>query len=42
MLSGVENLRIMSEVLKSIDKITEAEEDTSENKKPGSSSGSWP
>jgi hypothetical protein len=31
MLSGVENLRVMSQVLKSIDKISDAEDDSGEN-----------
>lgn len=34
MLSGVENLRVMSQVLKSIDKVTETEENTSASQKP--------
>lgn len=34
MLSGVENLRVMSQVLKSIDKVTETEEKTSASQKP--------
>lgn len=34
MLSGVENLRVMSQVLKSIDKVTETEENTNPSQKP--------
>lgn len=34
MLSGVENLRVMSQVLKSIDKVTETEENTNLSQKP--------
>lgn len=34
MLSGVENLRVMSQVLKSIDKVTETEESTGASQKP--------
>lgn len=34
MLSGVENLRVMSQVLKSIDKVTETEENPSQKPDP--------
>lgn len=43
MLSGVENLRVMSQVLKSIDKVTETEENTSASQKPDpKNNNSWP
>lgn len=43
MLSGVENLRVMSQVLKSIDKVTETEENTNPSQKPDpKNNNSWP